>query len=237
MEELQLDIGIENKTVVLMMTCKKFEQLWEPFFILFRKYWPDCPYKVIMGTDVGSYPGIETIQVGSDKGWANNSIEIIKQIQAERIIMFFDDFLPCGIFDNTFIRKLVKHSYDYNVGCLRLMPCPGPTGPWQATKCLGVLNKNDPYRFSLQTAIWDKNLLLRLLVPGENAWETEVNGTRRASLCNEPFLSVWRASEEQPGSPIPYIVTAVVKGVWLDSALDLLKRENIPMDKITRVIK
>lgn len=237
MKELQLDTGLENKTIVLMMTCKKFEQLWDPFFILFKKYWPNCPYKIIMGTDTGSYPGIQTIQTGKDNGWANNAIDILNKIDAERIIMFFDDFLPYAEFNNDIIRKLVRHSYDFNVGCLRLMPCPGPTSLWHGTKHLGVINENDPYRFSLQAAIWDRKLLLELIKPGEDAWETEVNGSKRSNFCYKPFLSVWRDSSEYPGGPTPYIVTAVVKGVWLDSALELLKKENIPMDKITKAIK
>ena len=71
---------IEGKTVVLVLTCKKFEPVWDPFFILFRKYWPDCPYELIMGTDVGSYSSVKTISLGTDFGWSNNCIQIISTL-------------------------------------------------------------------------------------------------------------------------------------------------------------
>jgi hypothetical protein len=230
--QLPTDEGMENRTIVLMMTCKRYKQVWKPFITLFKRYWPDCPYKFIMGTDVGSYNGVEVIEVGKDLGWSDNCIYVLKQLNAERIILFFEDFLPIKKFDTDKIRRLVRHSFDYNVGCLRLAPCPGPTASWHGTESLGVLQPNDQYRLSLQTAIWDRSLLLELLRPGENGWQTEVIGTKRASKRNEPFLSVWRGQ-----SPTPYIITAVVKSVWLDSALEFLKEENISMNNITKVIK
>jgi hypothetical protein len=61
MSELSLDLGEENKTAVLMMTCNKYKPLWSPFFQLLRKYWPDCPYKIYMGTDIGNLSEVETI--------------------------------------------------------------------------------------------------------------------------------------------------------------------------------
>jgi len=229
---LPTDEGMEDRTVVLMITCKRYEQVWEPFITLFKRYWPDCPYRFIMGTDVGSYDEVEVISIGKDLGWSDNCIYLLNQIKADRIILFFEDFLPTEKFNTDRIRRLVRHSYDYNVGCLRLAPCPGPSAAWHGTESLGTLQPQDPYRFSLQTAIWDRSLLLKLLRPGENGWQTEAHGTKRARVRSEPFLSVWRGQ-----TPIPYIITAVVKGVWLDAALDILKKENIPMDKITKVIK
>ena len=218
--------------VVLVMTCQKFEQCWEPFFLLFKKYWPECPYRVVMGTDKGKYPGVETISIGTDLGWVQNCIYVLNIINAKKIIIFFEDFLPCSKFDNTRIIQLVNHSIEHNIGCLRLQPCPGPTATWDHDKSLGILQVGDNYRFSWQTAIWDKQTLLSLLDPKESPWETEVKGTKRTYLCNEPFISVKRGE-----SPVPYIITAVVKGKWQQSALDLLKKENIPMDKITPIIR
>lgn len=221
-----------NETAVLMLTCKKYEQAWVPFFTLFKKYWPNCPYKLIMGTDQGDYEGVETISIGKDLGWTRNCIYILNKLPYNKLIMFFEDYLPCGVFDNERIQYLVKYSFDYNIACLRLQPCPGPSAPWKYEKSLGVLQKNDNYRFSWQTAVWDKTTLLSLLIPDETPWDTEINGTKRTKNCNKPFLSVKRGE-----SPTPYIITAIVRGKWIKSALDLLKVENIDMSNITPIIK
>ena len=225
------DSGMEQRTVVLMMTCNRYNQVWEPFVTLFKKYWPNCPYRFVMGTDIGNYPGVETIELGKDYGWSDNCIEILKKLKEDRVILFFEDFLPTEPFDTERVRQLVRHSIDHKVACLRLAPCPGPTAPWGATDVLGELQPQDPYRLSLQTAIWDRKILLELLQPGENGWETEIKGTIRASKRIEPFLSVWRGE-----SPTPYFITAVVKGKWEDGAIDLLKKEGISLKNITKII-
>lgn len=231
-DDLPTDDGMENKTVVLMITCRRYEQAWDPFVTLFKRYWPDCPYRFVVGTDFGTIDGVETITIGKDLGWSDNCIYLLEQLEEERVILFFEDFLPMAPFNTERIRKLVRHSYDHDIGCLRLAPCPGPTAPWDKTKSLGVLQPQDPYRLSLQTALWKRTLLLDLLQPGETGWATEVKGTVRASKRTEPFVSVWRGE-----SPTPYYITAIVKGVWQDKALEMLAKEKIPMDKITKRIK
>jgi len=230
-DNLPTDEGMEERTAVLMITCKRYKQVWMPFWTLFNKYWPDCPYRVAMGTDFDQYDGIETIEIGRDLGWSDNCIYLLNQLTEDRVILFFEDFLPIDTFNTDRIRRLVRHSFDYNIGCLRLAPCPGPTAPWPYTSSLGILQPHDAYRLSLQTALWDRRLLLQLLKSGENGWDTEIKGTARASKRPEHFVSVWRGE-----SPIPYYITAVVKGTWEDGAIELLKKEGVSLDKITKRI-
>jgi hypothetical protein len=231
-EELPTDEGLEKKTVVLMITCKRYEQAWMPFMTLFNRYWPDCPYRFVMGTDTGSIDSVEIINVGKDLGWSDNCMYILNQLNEERVILFFDDFLPIAPFNTDKIRRFVRHAYDHDIGCLRFAPCPGPTAAWNKTASLGVLQPRDPYRLSLQTALWKRTLLLDLMRKGETGWDTEIKGTIRASKRIEPFVSVWRGE-----SPTPYYITAIVKGVWQDKALEMLVKENISLDKITKIIR
>ncbi len=217
---------MDNKTVVLMPSCYKYRRTWKPFFTLFNRFWNDCPYEIMMGVDIGSYPGIKTIQVGRDLGWASNLIYVLKRIEADRIFLILDDYFIYRQVDGKKIQKLVQLSRNFSVGCLRTTPCPGPTGKWHGSKLLGVLKPNDPYRLSLQSAIWDKKLLLKLLQKGETPWETEIKGTRRASQLSEPFVSVWRGE-----TPIVYEI-GILKGKWTENALKLMKKEKISIDGI-----
>jgi hypothetical protein len=150
--------------------------------------------------------------------------------------MFQEDFLIKADVDGSKVRKLVRHAQDQDIGCLRLGPCPGPTGPWHGTENLGIIGQNDEYRVSLQLAIWKKSVLTTLVHEGDSPWHVEIQGPQRVRAVTEPFVSVWRESKTVPGGPIPYIITAIVKGVWQNDALELLKREGIPMDGITRRI-
>ena len=37
-----------SDSAILILSCDKFSDLWKPFFDLFWKYWPDCPYNVYL---------------------------------------------------------------------------------------------------------------------------------------------------------------------------------------------
>lgn len=237
LNEMQDDSGQESRTAVLVMSCKRFKQVWHPFFVLFHKFWPHCPYEVFLATDSDSYPGVKMLSTGEpDPGWGTICLNALRNINAERIIMFQEDFLIRNAVDNYRVRKLVRHAFDYNIGCLRLGPCPGPTAPWHATEALGLIGKTDEYRVSLQLAIWKKSVLMSLVRDGDSPWLVEVRGPERVKDISEPFVSVWREFEGTADMPVPYIITAVVRGVWQSGALQLLKHEGIPMDGITKRI-
>jgi SAM-dependent methyltransferase len=228
--DLSTDHGHENNTAILLMSCQRYEQLWDPFFILLKRYWPDCPYKIYFCTDFGRYPGVETIEVGKDLGWVGNCKYALNKIQAARVILFQEDFLLTGKVDTITVHKLVKHAHDSSAACLRIMPVPGPSDTWLGCKDIGIIGPTDEYKMSLQLAIWDKKVLEKLLLDNESPWQLEVIGTRRAAMRPEPFLSI---SKELP-VPVPYYVTAVVKGEWQEAALELLDKEGIPRAHIRR---
>jgi hypothetical protein len=234
--DLPDDRGQENRTAILIVSCRRFEQVWDPFFTLFRRFWHECPYEINFATDSGTYSEVTVFNTDLDLGWGSICLNALKNISAERIIMFQEDFLIKSKVNNTVMRKLVKHAHDQDIGCLRLGPCPGPTGVWHGTESLGLIGLTDPYRVSLQLAIWKKTVLMTLVREGDNPQCIERKGPQRVKIINEPFVSVWRESETVPGGPIPYIITAVVNGVWQEDALELLRCENISMNKITRII-
>ncbi len=233
---LEPDIGGEQRTAVLVATCARYSQVWMPFFTLLGRYWPDCPYNLYMSTDMGQYPGVPVFQTGVDKGWASNIMNALRQIAADRIILFQEDFLLTQRVDTGTVRRLVAYSREKDTGCLRLCPCPGPSGKW-TDPFLGTIGPEDSYRVSLQLAIWDRETLLGIMREGESPWELEREGRERTRLCPKPFLSLWRQPDDTPGGPVQYFITAVTRGKWEPGALELLRREGIPMGGITKVIR
>jgi hypothetical protein len=223
-----------NDAAVVVITCKKFEQAWDPFFILFKKFWADCPYKVYMVTDVGHYDDelVNNITVGQDLGFAGNLLHALNKIPNRYVLYFQEDYFFSSRFDTERINGYVQHVKEHDIMCLRLAPCPGPTKPWEHDESLGVLEKGASYRISTQTAIWDKEFLKTLVIPGETGGQFEIRGTSRISRSPKRLLSVWRSQ-----SPTPYYITGIVRNVWQDGALQLLRRNDILTDHIRKVIK
>ena len=68
---------------ILILSCDKYSDAWDPFFALFRKFWPDCPYKVYLATNElkPEVSGVHIIASGKPKNWSDDTLAVLKQIQ------------------------------------------------------------------------------------------------------------------------------------------------------------
>lgn len=230
LEELPSDNGMEAHTAVLMVSCERYQQAWLPFFTLFQRYWPDCPYKMYLASDFGAFPGVLSLnsgETGSPLAWTRTLMAALSTIPEERVIFFQEDFLIQSPVDTKKIRQLVRHAYDYNLASLRLMPSPPPTSKWHGCSDIGVYGPFDNFRFSLQCSVWNRTIFLSLLSGDEDPWTCEFAASRRSQIVQWPFLGTWNQA-------INYYCTGIVQGQWEEGALELLKKEQIPMDAITK---
>lgn len=230
LSDLPTDEGLESDLAVVMITCQRYSSAWIPFFTLFQRYWPDCPYKVYMGTDKGSFPDVMTLQTGDDggaKNWAQRLRCVLQAIPEKFVFLFQEDFLIQEPVHTVAIRKLARHMRDHDVGVIRAICDPVPRTAWHGCADLGAYGTHDDFRLSLQASIWDKEVLITLLKDGEDPWLTEFVGSRRSQFCQKPFLGVMFA-------PLSYYCTAIMYGEWDDGALELLRREGIPTEGIPK---
>lgn len=216
-----------HNCAVVVPSCDGYEDSWRPFFSFFFKYWPDCPFPVYLITGKKIYPDkrVHTIALGVDNGWANNMKTSLDSIPEKYFLYFLEDvFLTAKVGTERILTLLAMLKNDH-ISCLRLYPSPAPDKVYPRNKDLGIIGQNAPYRVSTMTAIWDKDAFIRLLKSGENAWQMELDGTKRSWLLDELFLSVW------PESPaIEYLATAIKKGRWQYDAVSLCHREGVAID-------
>ena len=85
-----------EQITILVNSCDKYEDAWEPFFKLFNINWPDCPYKVILNTEEKVYPcnfmNVETINYNKKSTWSQRLKHVLENINSEYIIFFLEDF-------------------------------------------------------------------------------------------------------------------------------------------------
>jgi hypothetical protein len=224
-------------TSVLVVSCDKYRDLWVPFFTLFFKYWPDCPYQVYLCANEMCYEDerVQTILTGPDKSWSSNLMRCFEKLTKDYVILFQEDFLFTKPVDTERIRDLALYLKDRHAACLRLMPCPPPETIVDYKLKVGEISKGAPYRVSLQSAIWNKSVLYELLKDGESPWDLENIGSIRSNALDKPFLSV--AGQNRTAWPLDYFSTAVVQGKWVREAVDICRREAIPVDKTQRPIE
>jgi len=171
-----------------------------------------------------------SLAVGEDKRFASNLRVALKSISTPYILYLQEDYLLEKKTDTANLLRFFTYLREYDAAYVRLSPMPRPDKIYPSGD-IGELDKNAPYRTSLQAAFWDKNVLLELLRNGESGWDFEVKGTERSREISRKFLCSTKMI-------IPYFMTtAIKKGMWYYDAVKLCERENIPLDLSKRKVE
>ena len=187
--------NLKNKCAIFVSSCDAFSDAWEPFFKLFFRYWPDCPFPIFLIANQLEYNDkrVKAIKLYPDKGWAINMRESLEKFNYPYIIYFQEDYFLKTAVDNKRILNLLDILIKERAGCLRLWPSPGPDKNFKNYRDIGQINEDSSYRVSLQAAIWDKEIFKDLLVSGETGRDMEFSGSERSKKIKSPFLSVTKS--------------------------------------------
>lgn len=216
---------------IIVYSCWKNRDMWEVLSTLFKKYWKDCPYQVILVTD--KYYQTEkkyvfTKIVEKDDTWALMIKEAIKQADTPYVSLWMDDYLLCDYISNSDLKKQIERAIKYNVANLRLVESPVCEGIWHNDANIGFYKRGQAYSLSTQVGIWDAEFLKKVIRDEWSAWEFE----RIASLSTD--------NNEQPvlvslDYVFPY-EEGVRKGKWMVEGAKLCKRNGIKLDTSVRPV-
>lgn len=217
-----------DKTAVLVLSCDKYSDLWRPFFEIFWKRWPDCPYPVYLGSNhkTCSDPRVRTVCVGDDKSWASSVKGMLDQINMPRVILLLEDFIFLKDVDTKRVMQLVDISVQEEVDCLRLRPSPPASRPLRGHPGLGEILRGEPYRASAQAAIWNTRFLRRLLLPTFSAWDFEFTGTVLSDRMGGKF---WCVLEQAL-----FYRHCVERGLWLEHGIANCRAAGVEPDLSVR---
>jgi|GEM_PF-299859 len=209
---------------VLVVSCDRYRDLWKPFFALFRRYWPDCPFPVYLGSNFASYPSerITSLQVGEDRSWSRNLRFFLENIPSQYVLLLLEDFfLNRPVSTAAFLERL--SAFDRLGGSmLRVYPKRGPNQKLSGSRSIGAIHRLTPYRVSAQAAIWNRQELLALLRDDESAWEFEHDATARSQAKEDGFFSTY--------APLVSYRHVVEQGEWFWSAASKYGKQNIGCD-------
>jgi len=222
----------QNDVAIIVSSCDAYSDAWDPFFTLFFRYWPDCPFPIYLISNRQSCDDsrVTTIGIEDDQAWASNLLTALDQVPARQLIYFQEDYFLQQPVSTDRIRSLLEFARQEEAGFIRVCGAPDPAIPHENEFGLGVLAPGQKFRVSLQAAIWDRSTLMQLLVPGENGWQMEIDGSRRSDLLTAKFFACYM------NRPIIdyYFFTGILKGKWVPGALRLCQREGIAVDTSRR---
>ena len=221
--------NISNECTILVSSCDNYSDLWGPYFELKKRFWPDCPFQTILITEEKepNIKGITPLVIGSGLDWSSLLIKSLEKINTPYVLFTLEDFFLRKNVDTKKINNLLDIFKKNSIDMLRLTPRPGPTQDSNYQE-FGIIDLDAPYRVSTQAAIWKVEVLKKLLVPGESAWEFEKNATIRSNTYSG-FVSVWEDA-------LPYGHHVVERGKWFPWDYSRLKKMNIGMENSKRPI-
>ncbi len=223
-------VGIQAPScAVMVMSCDAYRDLWTPFFTLFWRFWPDCPFPVYLGSNHASFDDsqVTTLAIG-DYSWSKVLRLCLQQVDTTYVLLLLEDFfLDRRVVTDTILCNLnTLHALDGIV--LRLFPHPGPDSAIPGHPDIGRLHPTAPYRVSAQAALWNRNGLIDVLRDDESPWEFEWKGTVRARNSPDGFYSMYEAT-------LSYR-QVVERGQWFWGAAGYYGRQQIGCDFAARPV-
>jgi len=228
-------IANPEQCAIVVPSCDAYSDLWAPFFCLFFRHWPDCPFKVYLGSNTLSFADSRAAVLKSGHGldWATNSLDYLGQIREPVVLLWLEDFFLRSQVNSGAVSGIYREFCRRDAHMFRLVRRPGPTS-LLPEGCFGPIRPGTPYRVSTQAAFWRRETLMSLIQPGESIWQFERAGSVRSNSYADGFYAVAR-------DVVPYKHHVVQQGQWfpweawrfsrLNVGCDFSKRPIMPMRK------
>jgi hypothetical protein len=182
------------RCAILIPSCDAYADLWRPFWTLFQRHWPDCPFPAYLGSDGAIFddPRVTTLPTSGGRLWTKCVREQLRSISTPYVLMMLDDFFFRSRVSTQEVLTYLEAAETLDASMIRLVPRPGPDAPVEGYANLGRIRPGAPYRVSTQGAIWRREALLDLLREDESIWEFEMRGSERSAGMADGFYAVYR---------------------------------------------
>ena len=224
--------GKNTDCTVVVGSCDRYADLLGPFIALFRKFWPDCPFEVVLVTE--SDPHIEgfdrTIACGGGMNWASRMEKALGEVSTPAVLMLCDDYYLSSPVETEKMLLRLGQMKAQNAVNLRLIPNPVPRSGNSKPVDYGLFEyrKNTAYCIATQAGFWDREFLKGLLHGKASIWEFERYGS--FEVGEEP-----RSILVTPEKEFPF-VDAVHKGHWENFGLAVCRENGIDLSGSARTL-
>lgn len=202
---------IDRKLAILILSCDKYADLWNPFIHQFKRFFPLDDYKVYLGSNKLKFnmTGIESVLSGDDLDWSTSLKKILLQINEPKVFIILEDLFLASPIDYDGFQVAKRFLYDKNALHIKYWAIPMALEP-TANQRIGVYPKGAPYRVTA-CGFWDREYLMSLLIEGESPWNFEIQGSYRSSY-SDGFYGLTR--------PLCEYYNMIEKGCWIPHSVD-----------------
>jgi hypothetical protein len=213
---------------ILVYSCWKNRDMWRIFLTLFKKYWSDCCYQLILLTDIYDKDFLEESckfdqVVVLDSNWHDMLMEGIKKADTDYVMLMMDDYLICDYVNSDDLEYYISKAKRYHAANIRLTESRTiPSKTYVKDEELNYYEPGTAYSFSTQPGIWDADFLKKYVKNEWSAWDFERRGSIEVKVAGCPLLA-------SKNYTFPY-EEGVRRGKWMDNGISICKRNNIQID-------
>ena len=215
---------MDKKIAILVVSCDAYSDLWPIFFGLWNKYWPTCSHKIYLGANHKKFEhkDVNMINIGEDSDYSSNLIKMLNEIDEDRVIILCEDVFLSDFVDDSNLQTFYEEFESKDAAYLKLIK----TYPLGYNKDISHKIASVPagikYRVGVGFALWNKDILLENIIPGQSAWEMEKSGLLGRNLKENQTYSI---NYHYLGSPPFTFVHGVIKGAWIRNSIKFLINE------------
>ena len=221
---------------VLVCSCDKDADLLPPFSLLWRKFWPDCPFETVLVTETSpAGDGLcfdRTIACGRGASWCSRLVLALKQIDTPYVLMLCDDYYLRERVNTKLMLDRLAQVKKFGAFNLRMIPNPVPgrgnSDPFGRGTDLLRYKPGTAYSIATQAGFWDRAFLSSLAEGKSSIWEFERYGSFDPKARERPLLVT-------PTKEFPF-VDAVHKGHWEKFGLAVCRENGVPVDTAARTL-
>ena len=209
-----------SSVAIVVSSCDKFFDAWRPFAFFFRKFWPDCPFRVYLIVNrlrVRS-DSFQPVAVGGDKGWASNMQVALEQVTTPYVLYMQEDYFLTAPVDRQQLADDFAYAFEHDAASFCFYGRSEIERDFaHINDRFGVVPRNSDGRTRCQVTLWKRDVLTSALRPGETAWNMEARGSERT----RDLLAI--SYSAKGGGPMPCLMSAISRGLWMPEALELCR--------------
>ena len=206
---------------IIVLSCDKNADTFEPFHHCLEKYWPTHP-EVIYKTETIRNPYYRTITVENDiLRWTNGIREFLSQIDDNQVLLMIDDIFIRRPVDADRIEYASEH-LEGNIACMNFEKS------WdnrdQPTMLEGWKKRipGSAFEVSLMCGLWQKDKLIKVLSRECDPWTIEIEQQPCGFdyyINSGDYIIDWGYRTFKP--------CGILKGKWTKECLEFLRSEGL----------
>lgn len=184
---------MNNDVTVLVCSCDKYEDAWEPFFRLFKIMGADkCTGNpIVLNTETKQYKcdflNVKTVNTPNTKTWSERMISVVDGIETEFVFFLLEDFFIQSPFNLQQFNKVIDFMRNNpDVGAVHTTP----SSRFESIPDEMFFERTfEELRITVTAVIWRKDYLRKMLRKHEDIWQFEwYSGFRAQKLYTERIM-------------------------------------------------